>query len=99
MATVSKNIYFNMLDNIANKYNSTVHRTTKMKPSDVTSDSYAEYSKDSNEKIPSLRLVIMSGYQNTKTFLLMDPLKICQKKFLLLAKIKTLLCGIVFLVT
>ena len=48
MATVSKNIYFNMLDNIANKYNNTVHRTTKMKPSDVTSDSYAEYSKDSN---------------------------------------------------
>ena len=56
MATVSKNIYLNMLDNIANKYNNTVHRTTKMKPSDVTSDSYAEYSKDSNEKDPKFKV-------------------------------------------
>ena len=67
MATVSRNIYFNMLDNIANKYNNTVHRTTKMKPSDVTSDSYAEYSKDSNEKDPKFKVgdhVRISKYKN-----------------------------------
>ena len=67
MATVSKNIYFNKLDNIVNKYNSTVHRTTKMKPSDVTSDSYAEYSKDSNEKDPKFKVgdrVRISKYKN-----------------------------------
>ena len=39
MTTVSKNIYFDILDNIVNKYNNTVHRSIKMKPIDVTSDS------------------------------------------------------------
>ena len=37
MAAVSKNVYFDMLDDIVNKYNNTVHRTIKMKPIDVTS--------------------------------------------------------------
>ena len=39
MTTVSKNIYFDILDNIVNKYNNTVHRSIKMKPIDVRSDS------------------------------------------------------------
>ena len=37
MTAISKNVYFDVLDNIADKYNSTVHRTTKMKPVDVMS--------------------------------------------------------------
>ena len=39
MTTVSKNIYFDILDNIVNKYNNTVHRSIKMKPINVRSDS------------------------------------------------------------
>ena len=50
MKAVSKNVYFDVLDDIVNKYKSTVHRAIKMKPVDVTSDSYAECSEDSNEK-------------------------------------------------
>ena len=38
MTAVSKNV----LDHIVDKYNNTVHRTIKMRPVDVTSDSYAE---------------------------------------------------------
>ena len=45
MSAVSKNIYLDVLDDIVNKYNNTVHR---MKPINVTSDSYAEYNEDSN---------------------------------------------------
>ena len=52
MTAVSKNVYFEVLDNIADKYNNTVHRSIKMKPINVTSDSYAEYNEDSNEKDP-----------------------------------------------
>ena len=40
MTAIHTNIYFNVLDDILNKYNNTVHRTIKMKPIDVTSDSY-----------------------------------------------------------
>ena len=56
MKAVSKNVYFNALDDIVNKYNNTVHRTIKMKPIDITSDSYAEYSEDSNETKPKFKV-------------------------------------------
>ena len=42
MTAISKNVYFDVLDDIVNKYNHTVHKTIKMKPIDVTSDFYAE---------------------------------------------------------
>ena len=50
MTAIWTNVYFNVLDNIVNKYNNTVHRIIKMKPIDVTLDSYAEYNEDSNKK-------------------------------------------------
>ena len=56
MAAVSKNVYFNVLDHIINKYNNTVHRTIKMKPIDVTSDSYAKYNENSNETKPRFKV-------------------------------------------
>ena len=43
MIVISKNVYFDVLDDIVDKYNNTVHRTIRMKPTDITSDSYAEY--------------------------------------------------------
>ena len=48
MTSISKNVYFDVLDNTVNKYNSTVHKTIKMTPSDVTDNSYAEYNEDFN---------------------------------------------------
>ena len=67
MAAVSKNVYFDVLDDIVNKYNNTVHRTIKMKPIDVTSDSYAEYNEDFNKKDPKFKVgdhVRISKYKN-----------------------------------
>ena len=67
MTAISKNVYFDVLDNIVNKYNNTVHRSIKMEPIDATSDSYAEYNKDSNEKDPRLKVgdhVRISKYKN-----------------------------------
>ena len=48
MTAFSKNDYFDVLGDIVDKYNNTVNRTIKMKPIDVTSDSYAEYNGDTN---------------------------------------------------
>ena len=67
MTAISKNVCFDVLDNIVNKYNNTVHRSIKMEPIDATSDSYAEYNKDSNEKDPRLKVgdhVRISKYKN-----------------------------------
>ena len=43
MTSISKNVYFDVLDDIVNTYNNTVHRTIKMKPIDVTDDYYAKH--------------------------------------------------------
>ena len=59
MTAISKNVYFDVLDDIANKYNNTVHRTMKIKPIDVTSDSYAEYNEDCNKNEPKFKLAIV----------------------------------------
>ena len=55
MTAVSKNVYFDVLDDIVNKCNNTVHRSIKMKPIDDTHDSYAEYIEDSSEKDPKFK--------------------------------------------
>ena len=73
MTAISKNVYFDVLDDIVNKCNNTVHRNIKMKPTDVTSYSYTKHNEDSTV---NSRLVIMLGFQNTKTFLLKDTFKI-----------------------
>ena len=67
METVSKNVYFNLLDDIANKYENAVHRSIKMKPINVTSNSYAEYNEDSNVTKPKFKVddrVRISKYKN-----------------------------------
>ena len=67
MTAVWKNVYFDVLDDFVNKYNNTVHRSIKMKPVDVTSDSYAEYNEDSNGKDPKFKVgdhVRISKYKN-----------------------------------
>ena len=42
MTAISKNIYVDVLDDIVNKYNDMARKTIKMKPIDVTDDSFAE---------------------------------------------------------
>ena len=38
---LEQSVYFDVLDDFVNKYINTVHRTIKMKPIDVTNESYA----------------------------------------------------------
>ena len=67
MKTISKNFYFDVLDDVFNKYNNTVHRTIKMKPIDATHDSYTEYNKDFNKKDLKFKVgddVRISKYKN-----------------------------------
>ena len=67
MTAISKNLYFDVLDDIVNKYDNTVHRTIKMKPIDVTDDSYAEYNEDFDKKDPKFKVgdhIRISKYKN-----------------------------------
>ena len=67
MTVVSKNVYFDVSDDIVDKYNNTVHITIKIKPIDVTQDSYAEYNEDSNvtkdfKRISKYKNIFSKGY-------------------------------------
>ena len=67
MTSVSKNVYFDVLDNIIDKYNNTYHNTTQVKPADVKASSYAEYNLDSNAKDAQFKIgdhVKISKYKN-----------------------------------
>ena len=56
LTAISKNVYFDVLDDFVSKYNNTVHRTIKMKPIDVTDDSYLEYNDNCNKKYPKFKV-------------------------------------------
>ena len=61
MTSVSKNVYINKLDDIANEYNNTYHRTIKMEPVDVkdNTDIDSIHILTLMIKILNLKLVIM----------------------------------------
>ena len=50
MAATGKNVYFDVLDDVVNKYNNTKHSTIKMKTIDVKDNNKREYIDEHNEK-------------------------------------------------
>ena len=88
MTAISKNIYFDALDDIDTKYNKTVHRATKVRPIDVTSDSFAEYNEDSNKINPKFKVGDHVRISKYKIFLLKDMLLISPEEIFIISKIK-----------
>ena len=67
MKAISKNVYFDVLDDIAKNYNNTVYRTIKMKSVDVKDNTYVDSKKEVNDKDPKLKVgnyVRVSKYKN-----------------------------------
>ena len=56
MTAISENLYFDVFNDIVNKYSNTIHRTIKMKPIEVSDDSYAKYNEDFNKKNPKSKV-------------------------------------------
>ena len=64
MTSISKNVYIDKLDVIVNEYNSTYHRTSKVKPVDVKDNTYI----DCKREVPKFKIgdhVRISKYKNT----------------------------------
>ena len=68
MTSISKKVYINKLDDIANEYNNTYHRTIKMKPVDVKDNTYIDSmmfrSNDKDRKFKVGDYVRISKYKN-----------------------------------
>ena len=50
MTATGKNVYYDVLDDIVNKYNNTKHNTIKMNPKDVGNNNKRVYIDENNEK-------------------------------------------------
>ena len=50
MRAISKNVYYDVFDDVVKKYNNTYHNTIKTKPVDVEDGFFAEYNEDFNKK-------------------------------------------------
>ena len=67
MTSISKNVYFDVLENIVDKYNNTYHSTIKMKPTDVKDNNFTKYIEESNKKDPKFKIgdhVRISKFKN-----------------------------------
>ena len=67
IASVSKNVYINILDDLVNKYNNTYHSTIKIKPVDVKSSMFIDFDKKNNMEDPKVKVVDhvrISKYKN-----------------------------------
>ena len=67
MTSISKNVYIDKLDDIADEYNNTYHTTIKMKPIDVKDNTYIDTNKETNNKDPKFKVgdcVRISKYKN-----------------------------------
>ena len=67
MTSVSENVYIDKLNDLADKYNNTYHRTIKMKPADVKDNTYIDFKKEVNDKDPKTKVgdhVRISKYKN-----------------------------------
>ena len=71
----------------------TVHRSIKIKPIDVTSDSYAEYNKDSDEKDPKFKVVDHATISKNKNIFAKGYTHNWSEEVLLLAKLKIQFLG------
>ena len=97
MTAVSKNVCFDVLDDIVDNYNNILYRITGVEPIDVKSDSHAGYNINSNGNDPKFKVGDHLRILKYKT-ILKDILQIGLKKFLLLAKLKIQVHGLMWLV-
>ena len=85
MASLSKNVYINQLDDIVNEYNNIYYRTIKMKPDNVKDNTHIDSIKEVNDKNPKFQVgdcVRISKYKILLHYLQMDTLQIGLKRFL-----------------
>ena len=90
MTAISKNVYFDVLNDIIDQYNNIYHKTIKVKPIYVKNDSFAEYNEESNEKDPRFKVGDHVRISNDNY--------ICSEEIFVIKKLKILCFGHVQLV-
>ena len=76
MTATGKNVYYNVLDDVVNRYNNTKHSTIQMKPIDVEDNNKRVYIDEHNEKDSKFKVGDRVEYLDIKIYLLKDMLLI-----------------------
>ena len=56
MAAISKNVYIDKIGDIVKEYNNKYHTSIKMKPVDVTDNTYIDFKEEVNNKAPKFKV-------------------------------------------
>ena len=87
VTAIGKNVYYDVLDDVANKYSNTKHSAIKMKPIDVRDNNNKRvYIDEHNEKRSRFKVGDRVRISKLKIYLLKHILLIGVKKYLLLIK-------------
>ena len=94
MTAISKNVYFDVLDDIVNKYNNTVHRTIKIKLIDVKDntriDSIELHSKkEGNNKDPKFKVGDHVRISKYKSIFGKECMPNCSEEIFVIEKVKS----------
>ena len=79
MTTISKNVYFDVFNDIVDEYNNTYHKSIKMNPIDVKNDSFAEFNEKSNEK--DLKVKLGDHVRSSKEFMFQSTKNIFAEEY------------------
>ena len=86
MTATSKNVYYNVLDDVVNEYNNTKHSTIKMKPKGFKDDNKRVYVDGHNKKDSRFNVGDSVRISKFKNIFAKDILLIGVEKYLLLIK-------------
>ena len=56
MTSISKNVYIDKLDDTVREYNNTYHTSIKMEPVDVKDNTYIDFKKEINDRVPEFKV-------------------------------------------
>ena len=97
MASISKNVYIDKLDDIVNEYNNAYHTTITTKPIDVKDNTYINTDKETNDKDAKCKVDDRVRISKYKSIFAKGYTQIGLKKYLSLKRLKILFHGLMLL--
>ena len=89
MISISKNVFINKLDDIANAYDNTYHNSTiKNKPVDVKPNTYIESSKETNYEDPKFKIGDIVRISKYKDIFAKGYFPNCSEEVFVIKKVK-----------
>ena len=88
IASISKNVYIDKLDDVANEYNNTCHRTIKMNPIDVKGNTTINIGKEVNNKDPKFKFDDYVGVSKYKSIFAKDYIPNWYEEIFVIKEIK-----------